>query len=100
MQDTNTPLALLAAAMAVPLALVAAQPAAAADGAGPSLHELNAPMANVRAARFHLLDLNGDGYMSRDEIPAGDAVLRSQFPSLDRNHDGRLDLAEYVGPGR
>ncbi|NIR29096.1 MAG: EF-hand domain-containing protein [Gammaproteobacteria bacterium] len=53
------------------------------------------PMATVRASAFGLLDTNGDGYLTRDEIE--DPVTRSQFGSLDGNHDGRLDRAEYSG---
>jgi hypothetical protein len=70
-------------------------PAAGADeeitlpGASP-------PIAKIRDSRFTFLDIDADGYISRDEIPEDDLVLRSQFPALDRNHDGRLDLDEYV----
>ncbi len=53
------------------------------------------PMNTVRASAFTILDINGDGYLTRDEVE--DPVTRSQFPSLDRNHDGRLDRAEYSG---
>lgn len=53
------------------------------------------PMNSVRASAFVVLDINGDGYLTRDE--AQDLITRSQFSALDRNRDGRLDKAEYSG---
>lgn len=53
------------------------------------------PMESVRLARFRFLDLDGDGYLSRNEVPAADEVLRSQFSTLDRDGDGRLSAGEY-----
>jgi len=53
------------------------------------------PMESMRLARFRFLDLDGDGYLSRDEIPDADEVLRSQFSTLDRDGDGRLSAGEY-----
>lgn len=58
------------------------------------------PMDAVRAGRFHLLDLNGDGFLTPKEIPNDDLTLRSQFGALDRNGDGRLTVEEYAVYGK
>jgi hypothetical protein len=41
------------------------------------------------------LDLNGDGYVTRDELCAEDPRLASGFRKADVNHDGKLDLREF-----
>ena len=41
------------------------------------------------------LDLNGDGYLTRDELCAEDPRLASGFRQADYNHDGKLDLREF-----
>ncbi|PYQ24928.1 MAG: hypothetical protein DMF81_04045, partial [Acidobacteria bacterium] len=48
--------------------------------------------ANPRAERFRQADRYGRGYVTRSEWPY-DQV---QFDELDRNHDGRLSLSEYM----
>jgi len=58
------------------------------------------PMESVRDARFRFIDLDGDGYITRQEIGEDDGVLRSQFTSLDTDGDERLSEAEYVLFGR
>ncbi len=58
------------------------------------------PMDAVRAGRFHFMDVNGDGFITLDEIPADDVVTRSQFSTLDRNNDGRLTLEEFAVYGK
>lgn len=50
----------------------------------------------IRLARFKILDINGDGYLSPDEVPEHDSTLRSQFRVLDNNRDGRLSVNEYA----
>ena len=41
------------------------------------------------------LDLNGDGYVTQDELCAEDPRLVSGFRKADYNRDGRLDLREF-----
>ena len=72
-----------------PVPAFAAEPEVSLPAAGP-------PMAKVRDSRFTFLDVDGDGYLQRDEVPKDDLVLRSQFSALDRNDDGQLDIQEYV----
>ncbi len=57
---------------------------------------------------FVRMDRNGDGVISRDELPGsrGQPItlkafqrnLRSQFHKLDRNRDGFLDARELTAP--
>ncbi|MEO7051434.1 MAG: EF-hand domain-containing protein [Rhodanobacter sp.] len=57
---------------------------------------------------FYLMDRDGDGVISRDELPGGRGQpitlksfqrnLRSQFHKLDRNRDGFLDARELTAP--
>jgi len=54
------------------------------------------PMETVRASRFKFLDLDGDGCLTRSEIPDDDPVLRSQFQTLDTDRNGCVSLDEYV----
>lgn len=54
----------------------------------------------IRESRFELLDLNGDGYLTRDELPQSEGVLASMYSSLDEDGDGRLSEAEYVLNGK
>ena len=58
------------------------------------------PSETLREGRFRILDLNGDNYLTPDEIGDSNPVLRSQFDSLDWNNDGRLSEPEYVLNGR
>ena len=54
------------------------------------------PVESIRDTRFRFLDLDGDGFLSGDEIGEDDSVLRSQFDSLDADRDGRLSKDEYA----
>jgi len=58
------------------------------------------PSETLREGRFRILDLNGDEFLSEDEIGEDDPILRSQFSSLDTDNDGRLSKPEYVLNGR
>jgi len=46
-------------------------------------------------ARFHELDRNGDGFVSRDEGRHADE-LNTRFSELDANNDGKLSRDEYA----
>ena len=71
-------------------------PKAPTDGNGSLTAQQIAPMLYSRSTRFHLMDLNEDGYIVRDEINQSDPELLSQFASLDANNDGKLSADEYV----
>lgn len=53
------------------------------------------PNASDYAVRIADLDRNGDGRLSRREVPAGHA-LNSEFKLVDRNHDGYITEAELA----
>ncbi|MGH8629258.1 MAG: hypothetical protein ACREU7_00640 [Burkholderiales bacterium] len=40
-------------------------------------------------------DLNGDGYVTEDELCAEDLRLTPGFRQADHNRDGKLDLREF-----
>jgi predicted dienelactone hydrolase len=46
---------------------------------------------------FDRFDRNGDGYLSRSEIPSQLTRLRSGFDQIDRNNDGLLAPEEFGG---
>ncbi|ALA81246.1 EF-hand domain-containing protein [Stenotrophomonas sp. GD03930] len=46
--------------------------------------------------RFSDLDVNGDGFISREEAQANPA-LADEFNALDRKHRGKLDRADLAG---
>ena len=43
---------------------------------------------------FNRLDVNGDGFISREEARRDDAVMRA-FDMADKNGDGKLDKSEF-----
>ncbi|MCL7715228.1 EF-hand domain-containing protein [Stenotrophomonas mori] len=45
-------------------------------------------------AAFKRLDRDGDGFVTRQELPADHALL-PHFGMSDADHDGRLDLGEF-----
>ena len=45
--------------------------------------------------RFHLLDVNGDGFVSRNEVQKLPGYAKA-FTEADVNHDGKLDMDEFV----
>lgn len=53
------------------------------------------PNAADYAVRIEDLDRNGDGVLSRGEIPSGHA-LNSEFILVDSNHDGRITADELA----
>jgi len=55
------------------------------------------PSVTMRATEFHFLDLDHDGYITLGDVK--DPVTRSQFATLDRNHDHRLSEDEFLGLG-
>ncbi|WP_164162698.1 EF-hand domain-containing protein [Stenotrophomonas maltophilia] len=56
------------------------------------------PSSVVGQYRIHFaaLDVNGDGFISREEAQANPA-LADEFNSLDRRHRGKLDRADLAG---
>lgn len=44
---------------------------------------------------FDTLDTNGDGRLTRAEVPADMHDLRTHFRDYDRDHDGKLSPPEY-----
>ncbi|PZS91797.1 EF-hand domain-containing protein [Stenotrophomonas maltophilia] len=71
-----------------------AQPAGEAQVTVRSLE----PSSVVGQYRIHFaaLDVNGDGFISREEAQANPA-LADEFNSLDRKHRGKLDRADLAG---
>jgi len=53
------------------------------------------PNANDYAVQISDLDKNGDGRLSRREIPASHA-LTFEFRLVDRNHDGYITASELA----
>ena len=45
---------------------------------------------------FLALDRNGDGFLSRSELPPEMVILRSQFGKYDTGHDHRLSYSEFA----
>lgn len=107
----HTRLALLAAIVLIPGAVGAGTPSGNLvdqlrqadtnhDGA-----VTRAEFAAWRAGQWQRMDRNGDGYFSREDLPA---PLRDRWDSsrlaklrddFDRNHDGRISRDEFVnGP--
>ena len=52
--------------------------------------------ADPGAGTFKALDLNNDGYLSRDEAHASGELSR-RFTALDKNGDGKLSMPEVTG---
>ncbi|WP_329847245.1 EF-hand domain-containing protein [Stenotrophomonas sepilia] len=71
-----------------------AQPAGEAQVTVRSLE----PSSVVGQYRIHFsaLDVNGDGFISREEAQANPA-LADEFNSLDRRHRGKLDRTDLAG---
>jgi len=49
--------------------------------------------------RYQMLDINGDGYISRDEVQQREQLMsqiRNNWNQADRNNDGRVDQAEFA----
>lgn len=65
----------------------------AADGAGAATDSL--PTKGERKAKrdFDLLDFNGDGYLTRDEVLLFPRLAK-EFDQADTNHDNRISFEE------
>ena len=53
------------------------------------------PSIEKYRAQIVALDKNGDGRLSRDELPIGDE-LKEKFKLIDQNHDGGLSAEELA----
>jgi hypothetical protein len=65
------------------------------SGGSSSPSSSSTPLQGERERAFKLLDLDGDGAISKAEA-AGNAALVTAFDRADRNHDGKLSPAEYA----
>lgn len=69
--------------LAVALVLSAGAAVAAVSGPAPNQEE------------FLSVDANGDGFATLEEAVAA-LITTEAFDAADQNHDGKLDLAEYL----
>jgi hypothetical protein len=76
----------LAAAVALPLAAFAQQPAQPPG---------QAPASSTPEIAFMRADANGDGKLSKAEAARLPAVA-SKFDALDKDKDGALSMSEYM----
>lgn len=53
------------------------------------------PSIEKYRAQIAALDKNGDGKLTRDELPAGNE-LQGKFKLVDQNHDGSLSAEELA----
>ena len=51
--------------------------------------------SDVLLPEFQALDLNRDGYLSKEEIGRYPRATAGQFEAADMNKDGRLDYEEF-----
>ena len=99
MRTIPAPMALVAAAMTFPMHPAHAESKATTESTM-TITGVTEPAETLREGRFRFLDLDGDGFLTREEIDDDNGVLLSQFESLDWDDDGRLSEAEYVRIGR
>lgn len=93
----------LAAALAVALAGAGTAAAQTAPPAQPppqpqpqqSMPAPSGPQATDTKPGFDTLDKNGDGRLTRSEVPEDLRDLRAHFREYDRDHDGKLSPPEY-----
>ncbi|HET7843558.1 MAG TPA: hypothetical protein VFL14_05365 [Xanthomonadales bacterium] len=67
--------------------------------AGCASNDIDKPMTNQGEEKhFNLMDRSKDGYITKDELDAGDELLLS-FEAHDLNGDGRIsehEFGEYI----
>jgi CubicO group peptidase (beta-lactamase class C family) len=73
------------------------RPTGRATRGGPSRSGTGGASGVDRDRLFDMLDRNGDGALSRGEIPDRAVMLSQNFDQLDRNRDGRLSPDELPG---
>jgi hypothetical protein len=92
--------AIIAATLAFAFATTTRAQSAGEDKSSLAIAGETLPAESIRESRFPILDVDGDGYIRREEVRNDDPVLKSQFDSLDWDNDGKLSEAEYVLNGR
>ncbi|MBI3095647.1 MAG: hypothetical protein HYY97_12330 [Rhodocyclales bacterium] len=92
---TRTRLATLCVVLAaLPLGAIAADPAPASSGVPAPATTPGAVAPGAQAAPiFEQLDLNRDGFVTRDEAKRS-ADITARFKELDADRDGRISAAE------
>lgn len=83
-------------APAPPQSVTVAPPQAKPPADSPALEEARRrdPMAAKKEADFRRTDVNGDGYLTREETRDMPGV-NQDFASIDTNGDGRISLEEF-----
>ncbi|HZM44867.1 MAG TPA: EF-hand domain-containing protein [Burkholderiales bacterium] len=89
MQRKLSSMLVLAAAVALPTAVLAA------DADSPSRPPSASGAPRDAGMTFNSLDTNKDGYVTREEAK-NSATLSKQFSQLDKDGDGKLSAAELA----
>ena len=67
----------------------------AKPASGQAVKSGSASGSDVLLPEFRSLDLNRDGFLSRDEVARYPRAGAGQFEAADMNHDGKLDYDEF-----